>query len=570
MDGAGFDLVGADAVSSDGVGGTAKRDKQGDDRNDGGRGRDAAVLAVLFQDLEGKIIAWSPGAERVFGLDAAEVLGHVPDEFIEWEDYKDTESVISRILAGESKGSLYEGYRSRADGSRFKASIVTSPIIENGGVVTGTACIIRDESEQDSHMLRRGTVREGIDSLTGALSRWAFTEWLDEKMQQRKGILIRVDLDNFRLVNERYGSLGANQLLRGLTRTLRRNMATGDALARLGGDEFAMVVAPAGEVDATEIAHEVLERIRGHVEPIEGNPVTTTASIGAVNLNQTGATTAEELLAESDRALVEAKAHGKDRFVISDETGPTDRTNLFELGARLRSALADNRLELFLQPIVSTTDLEVVMYETLVRMREDDELVAPGVFLPAAENLGVIHEVDRVVVRKALDLLEQHETLRLTVNLSGKSLDDRTLLEMLSSRLEARPQVAGRLVFEVTETSAVVDIDAAQRFSQTLQELGCDFALDDFGAGFASFTYLKRIPSKYLKIDGQFVGPPRSKTDDVVIDSVVNLGRALEMITVAEFVEDEATLKRVTEAGVDLAQGYHLGRPMPVDEALVG
>lgn len=521
--------------------------------------------AIVVQDLEGHITAWSPGAVRVFGYSPEEVLGHQPQEFLRWEDYEDTQAVIDRILAGESNGAQHEGIRTRSDGTSFPASTITSPVKGPSGLLVGTACIIRDVSG------REGAVEVGEgerDPVSGLALRAAFVRHLDHAIQAEGGTLLRLDLDNFRLVNERYGHEGGDKLLRGLAQALGTAASSRDALSRLGGDEFAIFVPGTDQERAVELARGTLERIRGFVEPIDGVPVTTTASIGVAHVSVPGVISASQFLAETDRALVEAKAHGKDRYVVAQDLGETPRTDWFEWGVRLRSALAEDRLELYLQPIVRVRDRGVAMYEVLVRMREGDGIVRPDVFLGTAEHLGLIHEVDRTVVRKSLELLEIHPNLRLSVNLSGKSLDDEQLLDMLRTQLSARPIDPGQLVFEVTETSAIVDIESARRFSLELHELGCDFALDDFGTGFGSFANLKRVPSRYLKIDGDFVAPPRSQTDEVVIDSVVSLAAALGKTTVAEYVEDEETFERVALAGVDLAQGYHFGRPLPAEEVL--
>lgn len=521
--------------------------------------------AIVVQDLEGRIIAWSPGAIRVFGYRADEVMGRRPEEFLAWEDYEDTRAVIDRILAGESTGAHHLGVRSRADGSRFPTSTITSPVKGRSGLLVGTACIIRDISESQRP---DAGFEEDTDPVTGLASRARFVRRLGKRHEESGGTLIRCDLDNFRLVNERYGHEGGDLLLEGLARVFERVFPTEVEMARLGGDEFAMFFPGGSEQEAVDLARETLEQIRGFVHPIDGVPVATTASLGVAHMARPGMMSADEMLAVVDRALLDAKEHGKDRYVIARQDDLSTPADWFEWGARLRSALAEDRLELYLQPIVSVPEGDVVMHEVLVRMREGDEIIGPDRFLGTAEHMGLIHEVDRTVVRKSLELLEKHPTLRLSVNLSGKSLDDVQLLNMLETQLRARPIGPGRLVFEVTETSAIVDVEAVRRFSLDLQELGCDFALDDFGTGFGSFAYLKRVPSRYLKIDGDFVAPPRSKTDDVVIDAVVSLAAALGKATVAEHVEDKECLKRVAMAGVDFAQGYHFGRPLPAAEAL--
>jgi len=208
------------------------------------------------------------------------------------------------------------------------------------------------------------------------------------------------------------------------------------------------------------------------------------------------------------------------------------------------------------------------MYEVLLRMKDEHGVTVPGAFLGIAERHGLIHEIDRWVVGAALDLLESDPEINLTVNVSAQSLDDEQLLELIRARLEEGNFEPERLVIEVTETSAIVNIDQAQKFAIALRRFGSAFALDDFGTGFGSFAYLKRIPADYLKIDGEFVAAPRSHTDDSIIEVIVTLAKSLEKKTIAEYVEDEATLEALIEAGVDYAQGFHIGRPGPVSQML--
>ncbi|MGK2932232.1 MAG: putative bifunctional diguanylate cyclase/phosphodiesterase [Solirubrobacterales bacterium] len=523
--------------------------------------------AIVVQDLEGRITAWSPGAARVFGYSADEVVGRLPEEFQDWDDYRDTKLVIDRILAGESNGTLHEGMRTRSDGTRFRASTITSPVSDVDGRLSGTACIIRDVSEREQG--DGENLDEGNDGhAAGLVDRESFMQRLDALVGRTSGTLLRFDLDNFRLVNERYGHRNGDLLLRSLARAIRSGISSADEMCRFGGDEFALFIVGADREGGAGVARDLLERIRGLVVPIDGVPVTTTASIGVACLASPGERSADELMTVADRARLTAKTHGKDRYVVSRGDEAVHDPGQFEWGVKLRDALADDLLELHLQPIVSVADRSVVMHEVLVRMRDGDELVLPERFLAAAEQQGSIHELDRTVVRKSLDLLERHESLRLSVNLSGKSLDDELLLEMLRSRLAVSPIDPGSLVFEVTETSAIVDVEAARRFSVEVQDLGCHLALDDFGTGFGSFSYLKRIHAQYLKIDGEFISPPRSEIDEVVIDAVVSVARSLGKTTVAEHVEDEESFEMVSRSGVDLAQGNLFGLPAPVADVI--
>jgi EAL domain-containing protein (putative c-di-GMP-specific phosphodiesterase class I) len=222
------------------------------------------------------------------------------------------------------------------------------------------------------------------------------------------------------------------------------------------------------------------------------------------------------------------------------------------------------------QPILNLEQDSVTQYELLIRMRgEDGELVPPGAFLAIAERFGLIQAVDRWVAQQAIRLIAAHQkegrTLTLEVNLSGRTMGDADFTSMVNRELKSTGVDPAQLIFEVTETAAVADLDKARSFAEGLTKLGCRFALDDFGSGFASFFYLKHLPIAYLKIDGEFVKElPRSSTDRLVVKALVDVCHGLGIKTVAEFVGDQETVDLLTEIGVDFAQGYFIGKPHPV------
>jgi EAL domain-containing protein (putative c-di-GMP-specific phosphodiesterase class I) len=237
--------------------------------------------------------------------------------------------------------------------------------------------------------------------------------------------------------------------------------------------------------------------------------------------------------------------------------------------ARLRRALAEDRFVLHYQPIVSLRDGSVSHHEALVRL--DDEpgprLVSPGAFLPAAERHGLIRDIDRMVLAKVTRLLgeeDRHPAAVIAVNLSAVSITDAGMLAYIAALLAHERVEPERLVIEVTETSAISDMQLARNFCAGVQALGCAVALDDFGAGFGSFQYLKQLPFRYLKIDGDFIrGLPDSPTDQLVVRALAELVAGMGSETIAEFVGDQATLRLLASFGVDHAQGYEVGRPLP-------
>jgi EAL domain-containing protein (putative c-di-GMP-specific phosphodiesterase class I) len=278
---------------------------------------------------------------------------------------------------------------------------------------------------------------------------------------------------------------------------------------------------------------------------------------------------AEEALSHADLACNMAKAQGRNRANLYD---PSDRNKAGmaeDMGwaSRVREMLEHDRFQLVYQPIMSLGDDQVQDYEVLVRMICDDgQIILPGGFMPAAERFGLIHSVDRWIVRRALTHLarlhQQGEGVRFSINLSGKAFEDKALLPMIEELLENSAIDPSRVCFEITETAAIAKLSEAEKFIGALKGMGCQFALDDFGAGFSSFAYLKHLPVDKLKIDGAFVqGMASSQIDQAMVQSMNQVAHALGKLTIAEYVQDAATLELLREYGVDYAQGNYIGKP---------
>ncbi|MET0601526.1 MAG: GGDEF domain-containing phosphodiesterase, partial [Baekduia sp.] len=305
-----------------------------------------------------------------------------------------------------------------------------------------------------------------------------------------------------------------------------------------------------------------------------------TASIGLAPFSGADGLGAEELLVEADIAMYDAKEAGRNRAATAEraDAGPGRHVSRLSWLERIRSALAEDRFELHAQPIVAIgADADPPApptFELLIRMRADSgELVPPATFLPIAERFDLVQDIDRWVIARAVELVRgEHEAGRpvtLSVNLSGRTMGDADFAGWLQELLTATPVPARRLIVEITETAAIVNLERARTLADTLRRLGCLLALDDFGTGFASFTYLKNLRFDILKIDGEFVrGLRENQTDRLVVEAVVAIARGLGTPSLAEFVADADTLDAVRALGVDYAQGFHVGRPLPVDEAL--
>jgi diguanylate cyclase (GGDEF)-like protein/PAS domain S-box-containing protein len=421
------------------------------------------------------------------------------------------------------------------------------------------------------------------DALTGLVNRRRFEHELDRALAHAdrygsKGAVLLLDLDGFKYINDALGHSVGDELIMRIAGILRGTLRETDLVARIGGDEFAAILPEADASTAAIVAEKLLSAIRrqGSVTTSAQRQARVTTSIGVTVFDGTRGLTGEDLLVEADIAMYDAKDAGRDLVkVYRDEERSRERINVRATWLeRLRSAVADDRFRLFAQPILSFDGTGVPWHELLLRYEDDNgDLVPPGAFLPIAERFDLIAEIDRWVLGEAVRLLhDEHAAGRdiaLAVNLSGRTMGDPGLGEYLESLLAARPIQAGRLVIEVTETAAIVNIDRARRLAERLHALGCRFALDDFGAGFASFYYLKHLAFDYLKIDGEFVRQlVHDPTDQLVIEAVVNIARGLGTRTVAEFVGDQATVELLRRLGVDYGQGYHLGMPGPVGDVI--
>jgi diguanylate cyclase (GGDEF)-like protein len=438
---------------------------------------------------------------------------------------------------------------------------------------------MQDVTERRSHEAELRHLADH-DPLTGLLNRRSFERELERHVALverygSRGAALVLDLDHFKTINDTLGHGVGDELIVRVARALRARLRDSDVLARLGGDEFAVLLPEGGREEAVQVARDVLEAVRGQaVLASSGHARRASASIGIALFAPGGPMSGEAVLVEADLAMYEAKEDGRDRYAVAEGGGAQ------ALGARIswadliRDALEEDRFVLLAQPIVDVATGRIGQYELLLRMVDPSgELIAPGVFLPVAERFDLIGELDRWVVRRALAMLAEvraagHD-ITVEVNLSGRSTGDPELLALIEREVVATGVDPSRLIFEITETTAVANIPAAQEFASRLAELGCRFALDDFGAGFGSFYYLKHLPFDYLKIDGEFVRHcATDATDQLVIQAVVDIARGLGKRTIAEQAGDEATLALLRDLGVDQAQGYFLGRPATLQDWL--
>lgn len=413
------------------------------------------------------------------------------------------------------------------------------------------------------------------DPLTGLYNRRRFEEDLSIAMSSGTGrglAILVIDLDNFKFVNDSYGHSVGDQLIVQTAELLKSRLRSDDTLARQGGDEFVVVLRDIRSEDALGMAEELVGLISRDVRVVgPEHAVRVTASIGVAASCQGESVPEETLMVQADIAMYEAKDAGRNGARLFQPGENSHVTLGIDWAGRLRRALDNDELLLYAQPIVRLSEgAGSPHYELFIRMRDQSgAIIRPGAFLPTAERHDLVQEIDRWVVRKAIEVLAALDgglKPRLQINLSGRTVGDPNLADFVHDELDTHGVDPACLIFEVTETSAIGNMTRAQEFSSRMNEMGCGFALDDFGTGFASFYYLKHLAFDYVKIDGEFV--QNLATDPVnrmLVRALVRISRGMGKLTVAEQVEDARTLEMLRDFGVDFVQGYHLGRPRPLE-----
>ncbi len=417
------------------------------------------------------------------------------------------------------------------------------------------------------------------DSLTGLYNRYRFQEELsrmlaDADRDQQSIALLFFDLDEFKYINDTFGHGAGDTMLIRVAQEISTRIRRNEILCRLGGDEFALLVPSAIEADMSLLAERLVQAVEQITFSYEGQSLRLGTSIGVALFPQ-HASNGEELIANADMAMYQAKAAGKNtaRIYRPDQNHSHEIVTRWSWKERIQQALDNDLLQLHFQGIYHSHDLSLSHLEVLVRMRDDQnpgQLIPPGQFIPVAEKTGKILEIDRWIIRESIKLLGSTPHLAsLSINISGRSFDEPTLPAYIALMLQQHRVAPHRLLVEVTETAAVSDMRDAQRFIEALRNTGCIVCLDDFGAGFSSFTYLKHLKADILKIDGVFVRDlPKDTDSQIFVRGMVSMAHSMGKQTVAEFVENQETLDMLRDFGVDMVQGYFLDRPQADHPAL--
>lgn len=534
---------------------------------------------ILITDASGVIEYINKKCEQVSGFLAEDVSGKKLEQFMSHNvSHRKFDEVWSKVaVQGEWQGELRNR---KKDGSYFWLKVYLAAVYGDANEVTNYVVIYEDITDSRS-LAEKLSYQATHDDLTGLINRAEFESRLnvlveDARVNDSRHALCFLDLDQFKVINDTCGHIAGDELLRQLGKLLAGSTRRTDTLARLGGDEFAILIVDCESQQAEWIANEVREMIQQFQFIWESQVFTIGVSIGVTSINQhtQGRT---EVLKQADTACYAAKNSGRNRVYLyqEEDTQLVQQEGEFKWVNELKEALLEDRLELFVQPIVSTRSEQLSSYEVLVRLRDKSgQLFPPGAFLPSAERYNLSDKVDRWVIDHVFDWLEQHQRKlpflkQMAINLSGASLGHTEMLAYITSRLAKASFKASTIKFEITETAAIGNLRNANSFIKALSEIGCQFSLDDFGSGLSSFGYLKNLPVQSIKIDGMFVKDMISDPLDFeMVKSINDIGHVMGLETIAEFVEDEQIWQKLRAIGVDYGQGYHLGKPVPIDTVL--
>jgi diguanylate cyclase (GGDEF)-like protein/PAS domain S-box-containing protein len=539
-----------------------------------------APVGMAISTLDGHLIQVNNSLCEITGYTRDELLSINIATITHPEELDDRTQLLEQLFSGEIDNYRRDGRLLRANGDAIWVSRHVRILRDAEGRAAQVLTHIVDITERRL-MERELRHMADHDPLTGLLNRRGLEAELERHVAHvnrygARGALLVLDLDHFKAVNDTLGHEAGDKLIVSVANLLRKRLRSSDAVARLGGDEFAILLPDANEEMAAHVAREIVSDVqRGAVVDHGQARRHVTASVGVTLFTQ-GAINAESVLVDADLAMYDAKEAGRDQIAIhtgGHDDQPRMKARL-EWIERIRSALDHGQFTLYAQPIRELHSGQVDQCELLLRMVDDSgDTVPPGAFLYIAERYDLIHELDEWVAKEAIKLVEREQAEgrsgSVEINISGKSLANTRLLEVVESEIKRAQIDPSRLIFEVTETAAISHMALAREFAERLKGLGCRFALDDFGAGFGGFFYLKHIPFDFLKIDREFVTDCRTnRVDQLVIEALVSLARGLNKQTVAEGVEDHQTELFLRRHGVDLAQGYHIGRPAPILEGV--
>ncbi len=536
---------------------------------------DNAAEGIVTTNEHGIIDQVNNAAEKLFLYSAKDVVGKnisvlVPEPHTGMHD-----KYMNKVYKNDSQGFLdreNEVTGKRSDGTVFPMSLKVSKVELEGKIIF--SALVSDISERKAMMEHLKNIAER-DTLTGLRNRYIFQIELDRVVHEaRRGMdmmcaVLYIDLDNFKYINDTLGHAAGDRLLTEVADILGKRTRRSDLISRFGGDEFTLLVYDTSFNAAKNIAEDYQTNLSSHIFHHKGIRYDISCSIG-VALISNKTKNADEVLSQADFSCHLAKTAGKNcvhMFNPESESEITTLTKDISWSRKIRDAIDNNDFFLYYQPVINSTTLSADYFEVLIRLKgENNETIMPTGFIRAAERFGLAPDIDKWVIGKAIAKLAQYHIdnpdIKFAINLSGKSVSETGVLSVIQQTIEKTGVNPEAILFEVTETAAIADLSAARLFLTELRAMGCQTAIDDFGAGMSSFTYLQDLPVDVVKIDGSFVHNLDSNPVNLALVQAMNsIAHALGCKTVIEHVSKKVDFEAVSGLGIDFYQGYYFQKP---------
>lgn len=533
---------------------------------------DTAQLIIFTIDENYKITLFNDHAEKVTGFKESNMLNTPVSRMFPAGNWTEAQSFFNELLANNLPIAQQDAELIDHEDHIKEISWLHSRIdgVQNNAVILSVGLDMTEKKAAEKRIVWMAE----HDPLTDLCNRRKFTQDFEKSLQtairyQHDNALLFLDLDQFKDINDTSGHKAGDDLLKAVAKTLVKVTRFTDLVARLGGDEFAVILPEIDHHGAETLAKKILTELSLIDLSYGAVKHKVSSSIGIVHYPLHDASI-HELLGFADLAMYKAKSSGKGTyhtFSADDQTQEQLETRVY-WKHQIEDALENNTFVLNYQPILDIENSTIKHYEVLIRMRDTQsgELRLPGKFIQIAEEAGLIHSIDHYVLRHAMkklaSLQKQGITATFAINLSGAVVDDPVVLPLIKQLIKKHKVKPENLIFEVTETSAVSNLQQAKKMMEAIKVLGCRFSLDDFGVGFSSFNYMRELPVDIIKIDGIFIKDLDKNADDqLFVKALIDVAKGLGKKTIAEFVETKEILNLLQKYGVDYAQGYYIGRP---------